>query len=243
MFKRIVASSLIVTLLSAPMSLYAQSADETIPTGIMPPSQTTIFLTDPSVAKELTSESVDNTYYSQKNVTFDENAASKTLQSLDEGVAELRDQVMKLDKKYGRDDSQYLDTRQEVVAIINEIEKTKNILASSLKKISFYQRTISKTTTQVSGIRKSLDETKDYLKKFTVFMYKMNNEYYDAQGNIDELKLFIKSEGNVSEQLANTAMVEQMMSKMNTLLATLSMQEKETIKRIKESNKNRSNTR
>jgi signal recognition particle GTPase len=68
----------------------------------------------------------------------------------------------------------------------------------------------------------------------------MNNEYYDAQGNIDELKLFIKSEGNVSEQLANTAMVEQMMNKMNTFLATLTMQEKETIKRIKESNKNRS---
>lgn len=241
--QRLMTLVLITSIISSPLNLYAQSTGDTELTAVTPPSQTTIFLADPSTAKSLTSESVENTYYSQKEVKFDEKEAEKTIASLNQWVDDLRTQIRKLDRKYWLDDAQYLDTRKEVVNLINEIEKTKDTLSSSLTKIVFYKNNIAKTAEQVNEIRRNLDETKDYLKKFTVFMYKINNEYYDSKGSIDELKLFIKSEGNVSEQLANTAMIEQVMEKMNTLLATLTTQEKETIKRIKESNKNRSHTR
>lgn len=74
-------------------------------------------------------------------------------------------------------------------------------------------------------------------------MYKLNNEYYNNDGTLDELKLFIKSDGEISEQLSNTALVETVMQKMNTLMETLSTQEKETIAQIKNSNKNRTEIR
>lgn len=245
MMNKCISSLLVLALLTSPVGLYAQSSGNDMLTGsIAQPSQTTVFLTDPSQADaSLTTDSVANTYYSQSNVTFNEQDASKTLSSLDQGVEELRDQIRVLDRKYGLTDEQYLSTRKEVVTIINEIEKTKDILAASLTKISFYQRNILRSADQIKEIRSNLDETKDYVQKFASFLYKINNDYYDTNGNIDEFKLFIKAEGNVSEQLANTAMVEQMMSKMNTLMDTLSVQEKETITRIKESNKNRSNTK
>lgn len=248
-----ISSLLIVALLTSPLSLFAQgSGSITQSSGdilstiswVEEPSQTTIFLTDPdNIDTRLTNDSLANTYYSEQTVNFSEDEASQTLSSLDQWVDELRDQIRVLDKKYGLTDEQYLATRKEVVSIINEIEKTKDILAASLTKISFYQKNILKSADQIKDIRASLDETKDYIKNFAIFMYKINNEYYDNQWNIDELKLFIKSDGNVSEQLANTAMVEQVMDKMNTLVETLTVQEKETVTRIKESNKNRANTR
>jgi len=74
-------------------------------------------------------------------------------------------------------------------------------------------------------------------------MYKINNEYYNTDGTLDELKLFIKSDGEISEQLSNTALVETVMQKMNTLMDTLTAQEKETITQIKTSNKNRTEIR
>jgi len=130
-----------------------------------------------------------------------------------------------------------------VVTIINEIEKTKNTLAASIKKIYFYQKNIINSVDKVNNIRASLTETKDYVQKFAQFMYKINNEYYNTDGTLDELKLFIKSDGEISEQLSNTALVETVMQKMNTLMDTLTTQEKETITQIKTSNKNRTEIR
>lgn len=239
---RWIALSLVVAVNLSPFHLYAQSDTGTV-SSLTPPTQTTVFLTDTSKAKELTSESVANTYYSQQEVVFDEDTAAKKIEKLEQGVRKLRSQIITLDQKYGDEDDQYNETRKQVVAIIDDIEKTKDILSSSLTKIAFYKRSIVKTAEQVNAIRKTLDATKNYLQKLSVFMYKVNNEYYTDEGNIDDLKLFVKSDGSVSEQLANTALVEQLMHKMNTLLETLSIQEKETIKRIKVSNRNRSNTK
>lgn len=92
---------------------------------------------------------------------------------------------------------------------------------------------------KVTQIRKALDETKGNIEKFAQFMYKIQNEYYQPNGQIDELKLFIKSDGEVSNELSNTAMIETVMEKMNTLMDTLTVQEKATITQIKNSNRNR----
>ena len=70
-------------------------------------------------------------------------------------------------------------------------------------------------------------------------MYKIQNEYYQPDGKIDELKLFIKADSEVSNELSNTAMIETVMSKMNVLMDTLNRQEKATITQIKNSNRNR----
>ena len=82
--QRLITLVLITSIVSSPLNLYAQSTGDTELTAVTPPSQTTIFLADPSTAKSLTSESVENTYYSQKEVKFDEKEAEKTIASLNQ---------------------------------------------------------------------------------------------------------------------------------------------------------------
>lgn len=74
-------------------------------------------------------------------------------------------------------------------------------------------------------------------------MYKIQNEYYNTDGTIDELKLFIKSDSEISNELSNTALIETVMGKMNNLMDTLTIQEKATITQIKNLNNNRTEIR
>jgi chromosome segregation ATPase len=243
--KKTLSLSIIITLLTTPLLSYAQTtglvespSSTSTSSTLIEPSQTTIFFTDPAKAKEIV-ETADTTYMSDSETVFSADTAQNAIKDLDQGVSDLRNQIIKLDRKYGTDDKQYLETRNEVVSIINEIEKTKDTLAASIKKIYFYQKNIITSVEKVNEIRSSLTETKNYVQKFAQFMYKINNEYYNPDGSLDELKLFIKSDGEISEQLSNTALVETVMQKMNTLMETLTVQEKETISQIKNSNKNR----
>ena len=84
--KKITTTSLLITLLISPLSLYAQSnTGDVIPEPLQEPSQMTIFLTDPDNADiSLQSDSVANTYYSQSHTDFNTDDANKTLTSLDE---------------------------------------------------------------------------------------------------------------------------------------------------------------
>lgn len=239
----LISTTLIMSLLLSPLVSYAQTTGTgDLWTPLVEPSQTTVFFTDPEQAKEIV-ETADTTYFSDSQTSFSADNAQNAIKELDQGVKDLRNQIIKLDRKYGTDDKQYLETRNEVVSIINEIEKTKDTLGASIKKIYFYQKNIITSVEKVNNIRTSLTETKNYVQKFAQFMYKINNEYYNTDGTLDELKLFIKSDGEISEQLSNTALVETVMQKMNTLMNTLTSQEKETITQIKTSNKNRTEIR
>lgn len=240
--KSIISISLIVSLLSTPLMSYAQNTNTWEANTITQPEQTTIFFTDPEKAKEIV-ETADTTYLSDSQTVFSADTAQNSIKELDQWVKDLRNQIIKLDRKYWTEDKQYLETRNEVVSIINEIEKTKDTLAASIKKIYFYQKSIISSVEKVWEIRSSLEKTKDYVGKFANFMYKINNEYYNTDGTLDELKLFIKADGEISEQLSNTALIETVMQKMNTLMDTLTTQEKETIVQIKTSNKNRTEIR
>jgi murein DD-endopeptidase MepM/ murein hydrolase activator NlpD len=247
--KKTISITLILAILTTPLLSYAQTTglvetpiSTNTSTVLTEPNQTTVFFTDPEQAKEII-ETADTTYMSESEIPFTSGSAQSTIIILDQGIKELRNQIIKLDRKYGTDDKQYLETRNEVVSIINEIEKTKNTLSSSIKKIYFYQKNIINSVEKVSIIRANLRDTKNYVQKFAQFMYKINNEYYNTDGTLDELKLFIKTDGEISEQLSNTALIETVMQKMNTLMSTLTTQEKETITQIKLSNKNRTEIR
>lgn len=126
---------------------------------VQEPSQTTVFFADPEQAKKI-ADSADTTYYSEVETNFSQDTAQSALTELDEGVKGLREQIIQLDRKYGTDDKQYIETRTEVVKIINDIETTKDTLAAAIKKIYFYQKNIVSSVDQVKQIRKSLDETK-----------------------------------------------------------------------------------
>lgn len=206
------------------------------------PSQTTIFFTDPEKAKDII-DTADTTYYSEIEAVFSQENAKKEIDKISSGMEEITQQLAELDKKYWDKDPQYLEARQEILRVINAINTTKDTLSTEIKQIYFFQNDISSSVEQVRQIRESLDETKKYIAQFSQFMYKIQNEFYQKNWDIDEVKLFIKSDKTISDQLSNTAFIEKIMMQMNDLMGVLSYQEKATIAQIKASNKSRTNAR
>lgn len=210
-------------------------AQNTSPKTIQKPKETTTFFSDPEVAKSIT-ESSDTTYLSSHWELFSNDQARQDLKAISQSIQKLEEQLAKLDQKYGKEDKQYLETRRQVETIISSIEQTQQTLSSATKKIEFYQKNTKSAMDKVWSLRKTIQETKENITTFSEFMYKLQNEYYDRNGSIDEIKLLIKSDKNISDELSNTAMIESVMTKLNNLMKTLISQEKDTIQRIKSSN-------
>ncbi len=105
--KKTLSLLLIITLISNSLNVFAQDSGET---ALRAPSETTIFFADPEQAKKIT-ESADTTYLSETETLFSQEQAQATLNELDQGVKKLREQILRLDRKYGTDDKQYLETR------------------------------------------------------------------------------------------------------------------------------------
>lgn len=214
------------------------SAQASSGTGIQAPSQTTVFFTTPDDTKKIV-EQADTTYLSQIDTVFSQETARSTIADLTNGVEQLKQQVAKLDAKYGTEDAQYLETRAEVMRIIDNIDSTKDVLNIAIKRIQYYQRNLVDSVSKITTIRAAFDETKANVEVFARFLYKLQNEYYTPDGMIDELKLFIKTDKDISNELSNTALVELVMEKMAELLQTLSEQEKALVLHIKNSNQNK----
>ncbi len=205
------------------------------------PRQTTIFLTDPTETEQM-QDSVADTYYDTDTVVFPLDEATQKVKNLTDGLEGIERQIKQLDAQYGITNKEYTKTRQDVILIMSNIKTTKESLSNSLKKIIYFQGSILKSADQIAEIRADLDKTIDYMQQFSAFVYKVSKEYYTEDGSkIDDVSLFIKSgpHEKVSEQLANTAMVENVMGSMDVLIDKLQTQEKDTIAQIKASNKSR----
>ncbi len=206
------------------------------------PRQTTIFLTDPTETEQI-QESLTTIYYDTGDTqSFPLDQATQKVKNLTQWLDDLEKQIHALDAKYGISNEKYSKTRKEVIDIMASINTTTNKLAGSLKKILYFQSSLLSDADAIKDIRKDFDQTNDYMQRFTEFIYKTSNEYYSNDGqHIDDIKLFLKSDdnANISEQLANTAMVESVMNNMNTLADKLKEEEKKVITRIKQSNTTR----
>ena len=67
-------------------------------------------------------------------------------------------------------------------------------------------------------------------------MYKFHNDLYNDQGDIDEIKLFLKTESHIGDQLSNSYLVEEMIVKLEELMGVLKKEEKKQVMNVRDSN-------
>ena len=199
------------------------------------PLETTVFIDQPG--NQPVTRSSDDIYYSQRDITFDMDAAIDAIKKLEKWVDLIGKQILELDGQYTDSDTRYAQTREEVIAVIRDIQRTKTVIENSLKKIRFYQEAITQWALAIDQLRTDIQSMKDHIARFTEFMYKLNNELYDTDGDIDNIKLFVKSDEHITDKLSNSYLVETMIMNLDELIQELQQEEKNQIKRIKEFNK------
>jgi len=105
-----------------------------------------------------------------------------------------------------------------------------------LRKIAIYKREILKTAESLKETRDGKQDTQEYIKQFTNFMYKLDNEIYNNQTDtIDDIKLLAKSD-NIPRTLVGESLVRSMLLQFNDLMTNLDASEQEKLEKIRKLN-------
>lgn len=186
----------------------------------------------------LTGDALDQEIYESTNTsseTFDVEEALKQVKNLKQGMEEIVKEVMQIDGEKMGIDKQYGQTRDEVKKVVQQMSDATDNVSTSLRRINIYKKQITESADDIKTIRATMQQVKDYLVKFTSFLYKIHNDYYTANEQIDEIKLFIKSE-NIADTLSNEYIVQAMMKKFDELLQQLELDQQKQIELLKKMN-------
>lgn len=178
----------------------------------------------------------ESIYQSNKNFdSFDVTNASETIKNLEKSIEDITSQLYELDNKeiWNQWDisKKYREIRSEIVSVIQDINYTTNYVWSMLEKVAKYKKQIFLNTKQLKDTRAWLETTKELISKFSNFLYKINNEFWDWD-KLDEFKLFAKSD-NIPLTLSNEYIIKAILSQFNDLLTNLDINEEKQIKIIK----------
>lgn len=131
-------------------------------------------------------------------------------------------------------DQQYDELKDVVMRVIRDIVTTNTELMQKIRRIQLIRTEMNEIRNTLRTIANDIEESKVYIIRFTKFLYDINNQYYDRQSNLDELKLLIKSD-RVAWTLSNEALIQSLIIKMNDLISAMrdkQQQQKELLKKI-----------
>lgn len=233
---------IIATLLVATVIIHSALVDLVVAqTTLVAPVRETIFVSDPAQKQELP-ESTDSIYYSQKKLDFDAKQALETIRWLSKWIEEIMTQVDELDKEFDSSNIKYQQTKKEIFDVVQDLDDARAELDSSIKKIGYYQDQVVKSAGEIENIRKEMEETKEYMQRFTQFLYKFQNELISYEGEsteIDEIKLFLNTETHIANKLSDSYLIEAMIMKLEELMSALQEEEKKQIDNVRLSNQNK----
>ncbi|HKL44374.1 MAG TPA: peptidoglycan DD-metalloendopeptidase family protein [Candidatus Absconditabacterales bacterium] len=175
-------------------------------------------------------------YQSKENVdNFDVKDATETIKDLQESIEDITDQLYALDNKEITSDGElsqkYREVREEIVSVIQDINKTTDYVGTMLQKIAVYKKQIFLSAKQLKDTRAGLDNTKIYIEQFANFLYKMDNELFYGD-KLDDFKLFTKSD-NIPLSLSNEYIIKSILIQFNELMENLDTDKDKQIKLIK----------
>ena len=184
-----------------------------------------------------TSESI---YESQIDTdSFDVENAEQTIETLQNSINDIIDQLYEIDDKEVNDkwsvSDKYKEIRKEIVNVIQDINKTTEYVSTMLSKISLYKKQIQANVIALRETREWINVSKDYIQEFSNFLYKLNNQI-SYENEIDDVRLFALSD-NVAVSLSNEEMVKSILNKFNEMMTTLDIDEEKQVNLIKALNK------
>ena len=171
---------------------------------------------------------------------FDVANAMKDMENLKTNLDEVIQKLYELDEKERGEDNtiseKYRSTRTEIVNVIQTINQTTESITEQLQKIVTYKKLMLRSYKELQASRSWMNDTKQYIKDFSNFIYKLDNKLYNEDSNsIDDMKLLINSD-NIPLTLANDSLVQSMLLQLDDLMTNFQDNEQQQIETIKKLN-------
>ncbi|HMT27418.1 MAG TPA: peptidoglycan DD-metalloendopeptidase family protein, partial [Candidatus Absconditabacterales bacterium] len=184
---------------------YSFASEQEIPASEITPVATT--------TTEITTEEIPEINLEQFNSQIDQ--IQQTITLISERVSEL--------VPYGGTTKAH----ERFVMLQNEVEKVTDSMQASYKKLekiairmNITTQELKKTAEEIFSLKNSIKETQQTIVLMTEILFKLNNELTDKNYQIDDIKLFLKSD-NISEPLSHDFLLQSLVAKMDELLGKL----------------------
>ncbi|MCS6983231.1 MAG: peptidoglycan DD-metalloendopeptidase family protein [Candidatus Absconditabacterales bacterium] len=201
------------------------------------PSRQTLFL-DPSLIN-ISQLLPGDEYIDHADIRFDTQAGETMIQTIEQGVAHLQKKLVDLDKEIGPGNPGYEQIRRDVVAVIDEIINHKNTLSESLERIKNVERVVFQGAQRLEEIRSTIDQTKNVISTLTTALYELSHRIYDQHGNIDDLKLFINDDKEISTTTLEANQYHHIITRLDELVQAMNSHQSQQARRIRISNENK----
>lgn len=161
--------------------------------------------------------------------------AKDKLADLATSFQQLSDQYYTWDEKREGLENEYEDVYVTLEYILSDIQHTKTLIKEALTKLTVSKKKIEELQWSVKVLKENIHTSKDDLRNYTLFLYKLNNDYASQNIAVSDIKLLVKS-NNIAETLSSNNLVQMLTMKLEDLLHYLREQQATHIKQIMDLN-------
>jgi|GEM_PF-137922 len=151
---------------------------------------------------------------------FDTKQAIKTVNELNNDIAGVIQDIETIQQQKQDNEQKYQAMLLQVKKVIVDITTTKKTIADAVTKINVYNKDIADTIRSLQTTRAYIIAAKESLSQLVQLMYLVQNDFYGAGHNIDDVKLLLKSD-NISDTLSADEIMNALVIQFDTLIEDL----------------------
>lgn len=151
---------------------------------------------------------------------LDIDSAKQQLKSLSMQFSDLVEDFNEVKDRKDKVDDKYDDLKNSIISIIQDVRGSEKEILKRITKINLYTMRLWRLKKTVYLMKEDIDNVKTNLVDYTNFLYKINNDLYWKNLNIDDIKLLVKSD-DIAETLSTEDIIKSLTVNLNDLLYKL----------------------
>ena len=157
---------------------------------------------------------IDTIYQSSviNNLT-DFDSARERLKTMMDQYRDISSEFDEMKSRKDRVSDKHREVMESIQTIMGDVRETQDNLQNRIERIRAFTTRIYQLEEDIEEIKESMEYTQDAFTKYTQFLYKMNNDFYNGDNQVDDIKLLLKSE-DVAETLSHEDIMQALTTKL-----------------------------
>lgn len=171
-----------------------------------------------------------------KSSSLDDVDLNNTQSQIDDITLQLTsisDEFTKISDQRQDVNAKYDEIKATMQQVVDQATQTKATITDRVAKIKLYTRSYVELQKEADSLKVELEDVKGMMIRFATVLYRLNNEYYDENMQIDEVKLLVKSD-NIANTLSSEELIQILTFRFDQLLQLMQEKQVELDKRQKQ---------
>lgn len=164
--------------------------------------------------------------------TIDLNNTQSEIEDITSQLTTISEQFTKISDERQNINAKYDEIKATMQQVVDEANHTKATITDRVAKIKLYTKSYVELQKEAEWLKTELEDVKSMMIRFATVLYRLNNEYYDSNMQIDEVKLLVKSD-NIANTLSSEELITILTFRFDQLIDLMQQKQVELDKRQK----------